>query len=181
MNGKAWLAGEIEIQKLHGVPPSGFDCGRDEQNRFLFERAWPDQRKRLSTTYLYFVQGELASYATVCMDSLPLGREEREAGILYKYVSALKLAQLGVDRHFHGQGLGRHVVADVILLALEASDRFGCRYVTLDSQPDLVDWYARQGFVRNKLRQRERVNDAAAHGRDPSAIAVSMRFDLRER
>ncbi|HEX5723913.1 MAG TPA: hypothetical protein VFX98_00530 [Longimicrobiaceae bacterium] len=170
----------MEIRRLDGPPLPGFDCGREEQNRFFYERAWLDQRQRISTTYLYFLRGMLAAYATVCMDSLPLGRQERDADTLYKHVGALKLAQLGVDHRFHRYGFGRYVVGDIATLAREAGDPLGCRYLTLDAQPELVAWYERQGFVRNRLRQRERRKEAAVHGRDPDAIAVSMRFDLRE-
>jgi hypothetical protein len=70
------------------------------------------------------------------------------------------------------------VVADAISLAREEASRVGCRYLTLDAQPDLVDWYAAQGFKRNELRQELRIADALKHKRNPEEIAVSMRFDL---
>jgi len=94
-------------------------------------------------------------------------------------VSAIKLVQLGVRRAFQGGGIGRLAVADVLALARGISLRVGCRYVTLDAQPDLVGWYDSQGFRRNIYRQEQRIRDAVEHGRDPGTIAVSMRFDLR--
>ena len=170
---------EIVVRTLDGPVEAGFDCGREEQNRFLYERAWLDQEAQVSVTYLHYVQGILAAYATVCMDALPLGRREREPGVLYQDIGALKLAQLGVHLSFQGAGLGRLVVADVIALARDEAPRVGCRYVTLDAQPDLVPWYERRGFRRNLLRQDQRILDAVKHGRDAERIAVSMRFDLR--
>ena len=122
----------------------------------------------------------MAAYATVCMDALPLGRRERGLAVRYQDVAALKLAQLGVHLPFQGVGVGKLVVADVTALARDEATRVGCRYVTLDSQPDLVHWYEGQGFKRNRLRQDQRVLDAIRHHRDPERIAVSMRFDLRE-
>lgn len=170
---------DVEVRTLDGPPEQGFDCGRSDQNTFLYERAWTDQQEHVSVTYLYYVKGLLAAYATVCMDSLPLARRERGLAIRYRDVSALKLAQLGVDRAFQGMGLGKLVVADAISLAREEATRVGCRYLTLDAQPDLVDWYATQGFKRNQLRQELRIADALKHRRDAEEIAVSMRFDLR--
>jgi GNAT superfamily N-acetyltransferase len=169
---------DLAIRRLDGLPPLGFDCSRDAQTSFLYDRAWHDQQERLSTTYLYYVTGILAAYATVCMDALELGTRERLITIRYKMVSALKLAQLGVDRRFQGQGLGKLVVADVIALARDEAEKVGCRYVTLDAQPDLVRWYEGQGFKINKVMQKRRLDAAAARG--PSEIPVSMRFDLRE-
>src|SRR3954454_7346300 len=95
----------VVIRLLDGPPEAGFDCGREDQNVFLYERAWEDQQEKASATYLYHVNGMLAGYATVCMDALPLGKRERGLRIRYKEVGALKLAQLGVDLRFQGRGL----------------------------------------------------------------------------
>lgn len=167
----------FDHEKLDGHPPLGFDCGRTEQNAFLYERAWADQQESLSTTYLFFTGGAFVAYATVLMDSLPLSRSER-GSIPYRNVSALKLAQVGVSQRAQGQGIGTAVVGFALQLAEEVRERVACRYVTLDAQPDLLDWYGRLGFRQNRLRQQERVEDAVRHERDPGQIPVSMRFDL---
>jgi GNAT superfamily N-acetyltransferase len=169
----------LRAARLAGSPPSTFDCGRDEQNEHLHWRAWEDQQQRLSTTYLLDRSGLSAGYVTVCMDSLPLARGEREPAIRYQHVSALKLAQLGIDLRFQDMGIGTEAVSFVVRLASRVGDQVGCRYVTLDAQADLEPWYARQGFVPNQLQQLQRREDAIRHRRDPERIAVSMRSDLR--
>lgn len=171
---------DIVIQVLRGEPEAGFDCGRDAQNRFFYDWAWRDFQAQVTVTYLYYVKGVLAAFAAVSMDSVSLGRRERGLDIRFQDAPAAKLAQLAVHRSFQRTGLGRRVVADVIELAREEGTRVGCRYVTLDAQPDLVGWYESQGFDYNHLRQAERILDALMHGREPERIAVSMRFDLRE-
>lgn len=175
----AIMMGDVVARLLDGPPEAGFDCGRADQNGFLYERAWEDQQEKVSATYLYHVNGMLAGYATVCMDALPLGTRERSLRIRYKEVGALKLAQLGVDLHFQGRGLGALIVADVIALAREISARVGCRYVTLDAHPEVANWYEALEFKRNKLRQKLRLQETAGK-RDPSTVAISMRFDIRE-
>lgn len=170
---------DFEIQMLDGPAPRRFDCGRDDQNAYLHERAWADQQEWISTTYLFFVEGLPAAYSTLCLDSVPLARDERGPAILFGRVGAVKLAQLGVHHSFQGHGLGATAVGFAIGAAWEIGRRIGCRYLTLDSQPDLTKWYAGQGFVRNRLHQEERIRHAVKHGRDPARIPVSMRFDLR--
>jgi GNAT superfamily N-acetyltransferase len=171
---------DLDVHRMEGPHTSPFDCGRDMQNLFLQDRAWADQQQRLSTTYLFRAHGLTAGFATLCMDAVPLGRQERGPLIRYQLVSALKLAQLGIDHQFQGQGLGRWAVGFVVDFANELTARLACRYVTLDAQPELESWYTEQGFRRNKLHQQQRLQDALIHHRDPAAIAVSMRFDLRE-
>lgn len=170
----------VEVNRLEGMPPRPFDCGRPTQNAFFRERAWGDQQERLSTTYTFQIHGITAAFATICMDSIPLSRAERSRTIQYSWVSALKLAQLGVDQRFQGAGLGRWAVGYVVDFANELGGHIGCRYVTLDAQAELEAWYAGQGFVRNQLQQERRILDAVTHRRDPERIAVSMRYDLRE-
>jgi GNAT superfamily N-acetyltransferase len=169
---------DLLVGKLEGAPPPGFDCGRDTQTRFLYEYAWHDQRQRVSTTYLYQTAGTLAAYITVCMDAVPLGRRERPAAIRFQDIPALKLAQLGVHLSLQGRGYGAMAVAGVIAMAIALSRYAGCRYVILDAKPDLVEWYRGLGFEVNTLKQKQRI--AAAAGRNPDEIPVSMRFDLRE-
>jgi GNAT superfamily N-acetyltransferase len=176
-----WTEDDVATHVLDGEPPGGFDCGREMQNAFLYQWAWADQQVGVSVTHLYFVKGIFAGYATVVMDALVLGKPERGRGVRYSSVGAMKLAQLGVDRTFAGHGLGSLVIADVIRLARELSGRVGCRYLTLDAQPDLVAWYAdRLGFLRNDTTQERREKDALAHRRPIESLAVSMRFDLRD-
>ncbi len=164
-------------RRLTGPPGRGFDCGREAQSRYLLDRAWGDQLQRLTATYVYHLDGVLAAYATLCMDSVVLGSREKPRSIPYKRISSLKLAQLGVDVRFQGLGLGAHVVAGVLAHAREGSDRFGCRYLNLDARPELVAWYQAQGFAINKVEQNARLA-AVAGDRDPSGLPVSMRFDL---
>jgi GNAT superfamily N-acetyltransferase len=174
------FADDLKVLKLAGPPFRSFDCGREEQNEFLHRHAWHDQQESVSTTYLFSVDGLPAAYASVCMDALPLARAERSPLIRFANIGAVKLAQLGVHRPFQGQGVGARAIGFVVHLARRASKRIACRYLTLDAQPDLVEWYGRLGFVPNQRRQEERMREAVRHGRDPSVIAVSMRYDLRE-
>lgn len=176
----SWTAGLLEIRKLDGPPPEGFDCGRADQNHFLYQHAWPDQQALISTTYLFFIQGFCAGYLTVVMDGIDLSVKERGPGVRFRTTGALKAAQVGVDRRVGGQGLGQMIVAMAVSLALHIGEIAGCRYLTLDARPDLVSWYRGQGFLRNELSQSARLTEAERHGRDPERIPVSMRFDLRE-
>ncbi|HET7232428.1 MAG TPA: GNAT family N-acetyltransferase [Longimicrobium sp.] len=170
----------LRVERLEDAVPYSFDCGRDEQNQHLHERAFHDQEQQLSMTYLLQQDGLTAGYVTVCMDALPLTRAERGPEIRYQHVGALKLAQLGIDTRYQGRGFGTTAVRTVVRLAQRVGDIAGCRYITVDAQPDLVEWYANQGFKRNELRQSQRIAEAVRYGRDPSRIPVSMRFDIRD-
>jgi len=164
---------------MDGQPPEGFDCGRDSQNEFLYRRAWRDVKAGVTVTYLFWVRGALAAYVTIMMDRIALGPSEKPKGVTWRLIPAVKIAQLGVDRRFSGRGLGRLLVSFVIEYARDARKQIGCRFVTLDAEPDLVEWYEAMGFRRSIEEQSSRIAYAAATGRELDALPVSMRFDLR--
>ncbi len=172
---------DIEMRAIDGPPPEGFDCGAEEQNRFLYERAWRDTRRGITVTHMLFIKGMLAAYVTIMSDRIRLGPRERPSGITYQLVPAIKIAQLAVDRRFSGFGVGSFLVGYVVQAARMVRSIIGCRYITLDAQTtSLTRWYEGQGFVRNKEEQVGREQDAVRRGKNPEDIAISMRFDLRD-
>jgi ribosomal protein S18 acetylase RimI-like enzyme len=175
-----WDDGDLEMRLLDGDPPQGFDCGREEQNEFLYARAWRDACRSISVTHALYIKGVLAAYVTLLTDRIALGPKEKAKGVTYQFVPSLKIAQLGVDKRFAGHGLGKYMVAYVVEVAGELRRTVGCRYVTLDAQEDLIDWYARQGFKRNKEEQAYREHLANERKRPTDHLPVSMRFDLRD-
>jgi GNAT superfamily N-acetyltransferase len=172
---------DVVVRKLDGPPEAGFVCGHADQTSFLYQRAWTDQQQLVSTTYLYYVHGILAGYATVCLDAIQLSNRERGFHIKYEIIGALKLAQLGVHESFAGRGLGTYIVADVVGIARTLSTSVGCRFVTVDARADMIPWYEKRlGFKHNTEMQRYRIELAIQRKRDPDRLAASMRFDIRE-
>lgn len=176
----AWSEGDIEMRTRDSPPPAGFDCGAVDQNEFLYLRAWPDACHGISVTHMLYIKGIPAAYVTLLSDRIQLGPKEKPKGVSYQFVPAMKVAQLGVDLRFAGRGLGRYLLGFVVQLAIHFRGVIGCRYVTLDAEPHLISWYARQGFKRNLEEQRFRVALAEARSRPIDDLAVSMRFDLRD-
>lgn len=177
----AWGVEDLRFELIHGQPPAGFDCGRDAQNAFLYGRAWRDAKAAVSVTHLMFVKGIFAGFVTLLADGISLGREERPRGVSWRVAPAMKIGQLAVDRRFHGAGLGLYLVAYAIQYTLGARQGFGCRFIILDSEPNLTGWYAAQGFIQNREAQEYRKDLARTTGRNQDALPVSMRFDLRRR
>jgi GNAT superfamily N-acetyltransferase len=178
--GTTWDEDDLEMRTLDGPPPAGFDCGADDQDRFLYERAWADACQGISVTHVLYVKGIAAAYVTLLSDRIQLGPKEKPKGVTYQFVPALKVGQLAVDRRFAGRGLGRYLVGFAVELATQFRGVFGCRYITLDAEPRLLPWYESQGFKRNIEEQRHRRALAEARGRPVDELAVSMRFDLRD-
>lgn len=184
-----WDASDIEMEKLGQRPLASFDCGRAEQNQYFQKYAEHDQKHGVSVTYLLLIKGKQAGFVTITMDEIQLAwKKEIPGGVRFSRLPAVKLAQMGVDKNYAGQGLGQVLVTFAIRKAKELSSEVGCRFVTLDAKADLVQWYAYQGFRENEKDNVDRLAEAEerekakakAENREPREIVlpVSMRIDL---
>lgn len=132
--GAPWTLDDLDTRILEAPPPADYDCGAEEQNRFLHERAWRDHAQGISATHILYVKGIPAAYVTLMTDRIKLGPKEKLKGISYELVPAVKIAQLAVALQFSGYGLGRFMVGYAVsgARALRAVVGIGCRYLTLD-------------------------------------------------
>ncbi|MBU6455581.1 MAG: GNAT family N-acetyltransferase [Cyanobacteria bacterium REEB67] len=145
-----WTEDDLEIEKLSAAPSDDFECPRQEQTEYFVKHAWADhQQQSISVTYVLRFKGQLVGYVTLTMDEIPLAKLERPEGVAFSRLPAVKLAQMGVHKDFNGNGFGPELVTFAVLTALELREKIGCRYVTLDANGDLVEWYKKQGFVLN--------------------------------
>ena len=69
---------------------------------------------------------------------------------------ALQIGQLGVDRRFQGNGVGRLLVKWCVNKTIEYSESIGCRLLVLNAIPTSVDFYKKCNFIELK-KQKNRV------------------------
>jgi len=129
-----------------------FDCGDIEMNSFLRNEAYQEQETGMNSTILLYYEGELAAFCSVCCDSIPLSKEEREEEkieVTYK-VPAIKIARLGRVLKYKDYGLGSFLIDYIKDIAFELStSKVGVRFITLDAYSDREQYYSDKGFIRN--------------------------------
>jgi len=100
------------VEKLRPDHPiEGFDCGREELNRYLLRYAWMNQQAGAAPTYIGLVGDVVVGYHTLTVGQV--GREEAPErltkGLARHPVPIMLLARLAVDRRWHSQGVGKFV------------------------------------------------------------------------
>lgn len=118
------------VEKLRPDHPiEGFDCGRDELNRYLLRYAWTNQQAGAAQTYIGMVGGAVVGYHTLAVGQV--NREEAPdrltKGLPRHPVPIMLLARLAVDRRWHGQGVGKALLKDAMQRTLQAADIAGIR------------------------------------------------------
>jgi hypothetical protein len=89
------------VEKLRrDHPVEGFDCGREDLNRYLFRYAWQNQQAGAAQTYV-----GIAGEVVVGYHSLGVGRviledapDRLKKGLAKHPISVMLLAPLAIDR-----------------------------------------------------------------------------------
>ena len=121
-----------------GHEVNGFDCGKEELNRFLKRFALAGQQANSAQTYVAARGKRVVGYY-----SLAVGGVEHEAapervskGLARHMIPVMVLARLAIDRREQGQGLGKGLLKDALRRTAAAADIAGIRAVFVTAKDD---------------------------------------------
>lgn len=141
---------ELQLLSLHeGHVLSIFNSTNTELNDFLKNDALETQGDIVNKTHLCFWQKSIVGYITFTTDTLEvLAVEENDGveGYPHRKYPCMRIARLAVDRGFERRGVGRFLLLAAIGTAIDISQRVGCRYITVDSKPESINFYEKHGF-----------------------------------
>jgi GNAT superfamily N-acetyltransferase len=128
--------------------PSAFDCGHADLNDFIKNDCPGQMQRRVSVTKLALYDGAIVGYITLLADSITLHADEL-GDFPFKQVPALKIGRLGIQQKYKGQRLGTALKKYAVGVAFRMNNELGvgCRFLTVDSDPNAVEFYKKLGFV----------------------------------
>ena len=149
----------ILLNENHTIKP--FNCGDNDLNEFLFEKAKLYTKELLASTFILENSNQTVADYSIFNDSLKVEEEDfisksalkRFLKVLVsqpkrhlKSFPALKIGRLGIDEKFKGIGLGRLIVNNLISETLELNQRQGCKLITVDAYRESLVFYERLNF-----------------------------------
>lgn len=150
----------VKINNQTVIKP--FDCGDDDLNGFLLEKAKNYSYELLATTYLLETEERTIAFFSIFNDSLRV--EERKFAsksafkrLLKGLVShpkrhledfpAIKIGRLAVCNQTQTKGIGRTIISYIINLALTQNEICACKLITVDAYTQSLGFYEKLGFV----------------------------------
>jgi GNAT superfamily N-acetyltransferase len=162
---------------LQGHSFGEFVCENTDYTAYVTDGSiYRDVASGVSQAYIA-VYGEFTiGYITLSADAIVLHKHEGAKGVNYYSVPAVKVGRLAVALNSSRQGVGELLLSFAVgLVRAEVSPVVGCRYITLDSLPERVQFYKKRGFKENK-----RVQSDYKLLHKESRTTKSLRYDIME-
>lgn len=146
----------FSVEKLRkGHKVGEFDCGVEDQNRYLREFAWQNMQLGYGVTYVALDEssGDIAGFYSLAaghveFENLPEDFRDTEGLPRYPAPTIL-LGQLGVDRSAQGEGLGKALLAHAIEKGVQVSEVVGAVAIEVHAgSEEAQSFYERYGFVQ---------------------------------
>ena len=145
------MSGDRRVEKLradHNL--EGFDCGREELNRYLLRYAWANQQAGAAQTYVGLVGDSVAGCHTLAVGQVfhEEAPERLSKGLARHPVPIMLLARLAVDERWKGQGVVKALLKDAMQRTLQAADIAGIRALAVHAKDeDARNFYQRFDFM----------------------------------
>lgn len=117
---------------------AGFDCGKEDLNRFLKRHALANQQANSAQTYVVCRDLTVVGYYSLAVGSV--AHEDApvrvKKGLAHHSVPVMILARLAVDKPLQGQGVGPALLKDALVRTATAADIAGIRAVLVHAKDD---------------------------------------------
>ena len=136
-----------------------FNCGDDDLNDFLLNRSNSFRKALLAVTYVFenIESKEVIGYFSLANDRVSLTDFENKTefnrfrrnrfvnGKRMKSYPSVKICRLGINKDFHGKGIGSMLLNFIKSYFLE-ENKTGCRFITVDAYNDAIPFYQNNDF-----------------------------------
>ena len=136
-----------------------FNCGDDDLNDFLLNRSNSFRKALLAVTYVFenIESKEVIGYFSLANDRVSLTDFENKTefnrfrrnrfvnGKRMKSYPSVKICRLGINKDFHGKGIGSMLLNFIKSYFLK-ENKTGCRFITVDAYNDAIPFYQNNDF-----------------------------------
>ena len=128
-----------------------FDCGIEQLNEFLSRYAIKNDELGIGRTFIALnSSNHILGYFTLAAAQVAYQEIPDECkGKLPKYpIPALRIARLAVNKELQGNGIGKWLLSQVFIKAVQVSDITGLYLIIVDAKETSKSFYEYYGFQR---------------------------------
>jgi GNAT superfamily N-acetyltransferase len=141
----------METQSLDKLQDrSSFDCEAEPLNDYLKKYALQNQKKDAARTYVITnEENQIIGYYTLVFGSVSIEETTSEisAGLGKYPIPIILLARLAIDKNQKSKGLGKALIKDALIRAVQASEIGGLRAFLVHAKDESAKaFYKKLGF-----------------------------------
>ena len=148
MNKKQSLKSPVLLTKSHDV--SSFDCGEEALNDYLMRFAYINNQHGSSRTYVTCIDNRVVGYYTLTIGSVTHEEATSRASKgmpLHRPIPVIILARLAIDQEEQRKGIGKALLQDALIKAVQGSGIIGGRAILVHAKNKKAkDFYQKYGF-----------------------------------
>lgn len=127
----------------------GFDCGKEELNRFLARHALANQRAESAQTYVLAQGRKVVAYYSLTAGAVTHeeATERLKKGQARHPIPVILLARLAVDKDLQRKGIGPALLKDALQRSASAAETIGARALLVHAKDaEAKSFYEHFGF-----------------------------------
>ena len=147
------MSGSLKLVSCKEIGPKSalknFDCQVEVLNEFLARYAVKNDQLGIGKTFLALTENnQVAGYFTLATAQVAFQEIPDEDKVkLPKYpIPALRIARLAVDKTFQGQGIGKWLLKQAFIKAVQVADVTGLYFIIVDAKESSKTFYEHYGF-----------------------------------
>jgi len=116
----------------------GFECGKEDLNRFLKRQAWNNQQANSAQTYVLAKDLRVSGYYSLAAGSVTHDEatERVRKGQARHPIPIILLARLAVDVSAQGRGVGAALLKDALIRTAQAAQTIGARALLVHAKDE---------------------------------------------
>ena len=141
----------ISITNVQKASLKKFDCNIGVLNEFLSKYAQKNDALGIGKTFVALNEkDEVAGYFTLATAQISFESIPTEfRGKLPKYpIPALRIARLAVDKDFQGKGVGKWLLSQAFIKAVQVAEVTGLYFIIVDAKESSKSFYEHYGFQK---------------------------------
>lgn len=141
----------VSIKKVQKAFLKNFDCGVAALNEFLSRYAAKNDALGIGKTFVALnAEKKIVGYFTLATAQIAFEKIPEDSKTkLPKYpIPALRIARLAVNQSAQGKGVGKWLLSQAFIKAVQVSDVAGLYFVIVDAKESSKTFYERYGFRR---------------------------------
>jgi predicted GNAT family N-acyltransferase len=150
-----------EVKINHSTVIKPFDCGDEDLNEFLQEKANDYQTELLATTFVFEDEIKTVAYYSIFNDSLrieDIAFQSKNAVKNFlrrlfphpkrhlKHYPAIKIGRLAISNQIQKTGLGRKIIDTIINYAIQQNEKCACKFILIDAYKEALGFYEKMNF-----------------------------------